>query len=99
MLSPNLSMNRMDKETVAPRRTAAKRYSVTQLHLWMIFVTTLLTILCLVLYAFSKDAAILGIVTTLIGFLVGKFSNGFGEPILKRDADTTTTTTTETRDR
>lgn len=59
-----------------------KRYPIPPVHFLMFLITFILTILCLILYHFSpenKAQLYAGVVTTLIGIIVGKASNQFGK--------------------
>lgn len=63
---------------------------VPPLHLVLIYVCAGLLVLSGIAYFFApadKSAAFLAVMTALVGFLTGKFSNGFGKPILPRDLD------------
>ena len=54
------------------------------LHFLMIVTVAFLTALCLLVYPFvpnGRDTVYVGVITTLVGFLGGKFSNSFGKSL------------------
>jgi hypothetical protein len=58
---------------------------VPNLHFWMIIIIAVLVALCLVIYPFVPSGKETLYVTTsaaLVGFLTGKFSNGFGRSMV-----------------
>ena len=64
---------------------------VPPLHLVLIYVCSGILVLSGIAYYFApadKSAAFLAVMTALVGFLTGKFSNGFGKPMIPPQLDT-----------
>lgn len=63
---------------------------VPPLHLVQIYVAGMLVIMAGAAYFYApagKAETFAGVMLTLVGFLTGKFSNGFGKPIPPRELD------------
>jgi len=70
----------------APRRRHSRRHAtpVPNLHFVTILVTAVLLTVILLAYAVvptSKEGLYVGLAGTLVGFLTGKLSNGFGKSL------------------
>ena len=73
------------------RRRRYRGTPVPPLHLVLIYVCSALLVLAGVAYYFApadKAIAYLGLMLTLVGFLTGKMSNGFGKPMVPPQFDT-----------
>lgn len=73
------------------RRRRYRGTPVPPLHLVLIYVAGMLVILAGAAYFYApagKAETFAGIMLTLVGFLTGKFSNGFGKPMIPPQFDT-----------
>lgn len=73
-----------------PKRRRYRGTPVPPLHLVLIYVCAGILVLSGIAYYYApaeKSAAFLAVMTALVGFLTGKFSNGFGKPFIPRDLD------------